>query len=100
LPHLARAERQASATSSNSSKHSPRCNAHLLRDKELPAVLQALPPLSELINPSRFDRALYKIRERKRLARLLYPASPLTRIVYRRRHLWAMLKRQLKSLFP
>ena len=77
-------------------------NTHLLREKELPPILKELPRCLaeiELSEQSRIQRGIYKIRQRSRLGRIIYPTSPIRRIIYRFRHLFGMLKRQMSRSF-
>jgi glycosyltransferase involved in cell wall biosynthesis len=71
-------------------------NAHLLGVEELSPILQKLQRhLPELHQPSRIRRGIYKIRQRSRLGRLIYPTSPMRRLTYQFRHLLGMLNRQM-----
>jgi hypothetical protein len=68
-------------------------NTHLLNVKEFPSILQELQGrASELRSPSRLRRAIFQIRERYRFGKLIYPTSPMRRLIYQVRQLLAMFR--------
>jgi glycosyltransferase involved in cell wall biosynthesis len=72
-------------------------NTHLLRDEELPSIMQGLPRLSLATTP--MQRRVFRIRQRSQLAKLIYP-SKLRQIAYLSRYILEALRRQLSSLWP
>ena len=76
-------------------------NTHLLGVDELPPILQDLHRrLDEvkLLDRSRMRKAAYQIRQRSRLARLIYPRSRMQRVTFQIRHLFEMFRRQMSRL--
>jgi glycosyltransferase involved in cell wall biosynthesis len=76
-------------------------NTHLLNVKEFPSILQELQRRVDKlrrIEPSRLRRGIFQIRQRYRLGKLIYPRSPLRRLMYRTRHLLAMLEKTSRLL--
>jgi hypothetical protein len=71
-------------------------NTHLLREEELSSILQGLPRLS--LATTRMQRSFFQIRQRARLAKLIYP-SGLRRIAYLSRSIFASFRRRLSSLW-
>ncbi len=71
-------------------------NTDLLRDDELPQVLQRLQRyLPESHRPSRICRGMYKIRQRSRMGKIIHPKSWRRRTFYQARHLLEMFRRQM-----
>jgi hypothetical protein len=69
-------------------------NTHLLSVRELPPILQELQcRLDEikLLERSRIRRIIYRIRQRSRFGRVVYPRSRVRRVIYQIRHLLEML---------
>jgi glycosyltransferase involved in cell wall biosynthesis len=64
-------------------------NTHLLGQKELPKVFQQLKcrPNSARSKRSRMRKAVYRIRKRSQMARILYPRSKMRRVIYQIRYL-------------
>ena len=65
---------------------------------ELPTVLQELQGRQDeitLLERSRMRRVIYRIRQRSRMARLIYPRSQIQRVIYQVRHLIEMLRHKM-----
>jgi hypothetical protein len=73
-------------------------NAHLLKEDEASKILPELPRrVAELrtFQRSRLREVIYRIRQRSRLGKLIYPNSTLLRIAYQIRHMIELLHRQI-----
>src|SRR5262249_41892923 len=75
-------------------------NTHLLRQEELPPILEELKcrPDIRVLKRSRMRKLIYRIRQRSRLARLIYTKSRVRRIVYIIRQLFEMLRNKMSRL--
>jgi hypothetical protein len=77
-------------------------NTHLLNADEFSLLVQGSKRrVNEirLTERSRMCRGLHRIRQRSRLANLIYPNSKLRRVAYQIRHLSQMLRRHLAFMF-
>ena len=72
-------------------------NTHLLGVEELPPILRELQrrPDQKLLYRSLMRRVIYRIWQRYRMARFIYPASPMRRSIYQVRHLLEMLRSKI-----
>jgi glycosyltransferase involved in cell wall biosynthesis len=73
-------------------------NTHLLRNEEAFRIFHDLPKrVAELrsFQRSRLSEIIYRIRQRSRLGKLIYPKSTLLRISYQFRHMVELLDRQI-----
>jgi glycosyltransferase involved in cell wall biosynthesis len=76
-------------------------NIHLLGNGELSSVLAELQGRQDeikLLEQSRTRRVIYRIRQRSRMARVIYPRSIMQRVVYQIRHLLKMLSDKIITL--
>jgi glycosyltransferase involved in cell wall biosynthesis len=75
-------------------------NTHLLGVEELPPILQELQrrPDQKLLYRSLMRRVIYRIRQRYRMARLIYPRFRMRRTIYQVRHLLEMLTSKIYRL--
>jgi len=77
-------------------------NTHLLGPDEAASVLHGLQPrLHEvkLLDRSRTRKAIYQLRQRSRLAALLYPKSGMRKVIFQARHLVQMVRNQISRIF-
>ena len=74
-------------------------NTHLLGVEDLPPILQELQrrPDQKLLDQSLMRRVIYRIRQRYRMARVIYPRSRTRRVTYQARHLREMLKNKMSG---
>ena len=73
-------------------------NTHLLPDDEVPLILRGLKDRVneiKMTERSRLRRAVYRVRQRSRLGKLIYPNSRLPRIAYQIRYLVEIFRRQV-----
>lgn len=76
-------------------------NTHLLSQEELPIILRQLNwrPNGKVLKRSRMRRAIYRIRNRSRIAKVMYPRSKMRRVIFQ---LWGLvkeLKNRINNLF-
>ena len=62
-------------------------NEHLLREEEVPRVIQEVETRLALFERSQISRVLYDVRQRSRFGRLIYPKSRMRRVMYIVRYL-------------
>jgi glycosyltransferase involved in cell wall biosynthesis len=75
-------------------------NMHLLGE-DPPTVFQKLQGRRDqidLLERSRLRRVIYRIRKRSRIARLIYPKSPIQRVIYQIHHLLEILRDRMRWL--
>ena len=72
-----------------------------LLSEDLPTVLQKLQGRQDeiaLLERSRIRRIIYRIRQRSRMAALIYPMSGMRRVIYQIRHLLEMFRNKLSRM--
>ena len=69
-------------------------NTHLLDVKEFPSILDELQyrvekirTIERVLSRSRLGRGIFQIRQRYRFAKVIYPRSPMRRVIYQIRHM-------------
>lgn len=69
-------------------------NTHLLRQEEIPLLLQELKrrPDIKVLERSQMQRLLYRIHQRSQMARVVYPASRTRRVIYQIHYLLEKLR--------
>ena len=70
-------------------------NEHLLRIEGHPAILEELQGRQheiKLLEQSRLRRVIYRIRQRSRMAKLIYPSSRMRRVDYQIGHLFEEIR--------
>jgi hypothetical protein len=75
-------------------------NTHLLRQAELPPILEELKyrPDIRVVKRSRMRKVINRIRARSRMARLIYPRSRIRRVIFQIRQLFKMLRDKMSWL--
>jgi len=74
-------------------------NTHLLRQEELPSILEELKCRPDkVLKRSRMRRVIYRIGARSQMARLIYPRSRIRRVVYQIRQLFEILRNKMSRL--
>src|SRR5262249_51463562 len=73
-------------------------NEHLLRDEEVPRVIQEVQTRLTLFERSRIRRVLYDVRQRSRFGSLIYPRSRMRRVVYIVRYLLEIFRYKMTKM--
>jgi hypothetical protein len=74
-------------------------NSHLFSAEELAPFIRKLESLTKLPESSRTRKAFYRIRQRKHLARIMYPMSKVQRIIYQIGFLFELSGKISKIIF-
>lgn len=77
-------------------------NTHLLRKEELPPILQELKrrPDIKVLKRSRMRRFIYRMHQRSRMGRAIYPRSRMRRVMYQLRYLFETSRKIGSLLLP
>jgi glycosyltransferase involved in cell wall biosynthesis len=75
-------------------------NTHLLRREELSPILQELKlrPDIKVLEQSRIRRFIYRMHQRSRMGRAIYPTSRMRRVIYQLRYPLETLRNKISSL--
>jgi glycosyltransferase involved in cell wall biosynthesis len=81
-------------------------NTHLLDVKEFPSILDELQyrvekirTIERVLSRSRLGRGIFQIRQRYRFAKVIYPRSPMRRVIYQILHMLELAGKVGKLLF-
>jgi glycosyltransferase involved in cell wall biosynthesis len=77
-------------------------NVPLLRPEELPPILRELKsrPSIEVLKRSRIRRFVYRMHQRARIGRVIYPTDKMRRAIYQLAYLLEMLRFKVSRLLP